>query len=106
MKNKADNTNEYDGYPPYPASEDIYNNGQIDKQIDPEDLTKMKQPIIVGKEDSRNELDFRDDKSGNDLDVPGAEDNDELEEAGSEDEENNYYSIGGDEHNELEEAKD
>ena len=40
---------------------------------------------------------------GNNLDVPGSELDDEQEDIGSEDEENNYYSIGGDEHNNLEE---
>jgi len=38
-----------------------------------------------------------------DLDVPGAELDDKEETIGEEDEENNYYSIGGDDHNDLEE---
>ena len=37
------------------------------------------------------------------LDVPGSELDDQQESVGSEDEENNYYSIGGDDHNDLEE---
>jgi len=37
------------------------------------------------------------------LDVPGAELDDDMEIIGSEDEENNYYSLGGDEHDDLEE---
>jgi len=41
--------------------------------------------------------------SGADLDVPGAELDDAQEQIGSEDEENNYYSIGGDNHNDLDE---
>jgi hypothetical protein len=48
---------------------------------------------------------FEDDMSGGDLDIPGAELDDKQEEIGSEDEENNYYSIGGDNHNDLEEDK-
>ena len=40
---------------------------------------------------------------GTDLDVPGAELDDEQEKIGSEDEENNYYSIGGDDHSILDE---
>jgi hypothetical protein len=40
-----------------------------------------------------------------DLDIPGAELDDKEENIGSEDEENNYYSIGGDEHNDLEETQ-
>jgi hypothetical protein len=38
-----------------------------------------------------------------DLDIPGAELDDEDEELGEEDEENNYYSLGGDRHNDLDE---
>ena len=41
----------------------------------------------------------------NDLDVPGSELDDENEEVGEEDEENNYYSLGGDAHENLEEDK-
>jgi hypothetical protein len=37
------------------------------------------------------------------LDVPGAELDDDTEELGEEDEENNYYSLGGDRHENLEE---
>ncbi len=40
------------------------------------------------------------------LDVPGSELDDENEKIGEEDEENNYYSIGGDDHNDLEEEKE
>jgi hypothetical protein len=43
--------------------------------------------------------------NGDDLDVPGAEDDDPNEEIGEEDEENNYYSLGGDAHENLEEDK-
>jgi hypothetical protein len=40
-----------------------------------------------------------------DLDIPGAEEDDANEEIGEEDEENNYYSLGGDAHENLEEDK-
>jgi hypothetical protein len=39
--------------------------------------------------------------SGTDLDVPGTEDDDEDEKIGEEDEENNTYSLGGDNHDEI-----
>jgi hypothetical protein len=42
-------------------------------------------------------------KTGADLDVPGSELDNQQENVGSEDEENNYYSIGGDNHNNLDE---
>lgn len=38
-----------------------------------------------------------------DLDVPGADLDDANEKIGEEDEENNYYSLGGDGHNDLDE---
>lgn len=43
---------------------------------------------------------------GGDLDVPGSETDDADEKVGSEDEENNYYSIGSDNHNKLEEENE
>jgi hypothetical protein len=45
------------------------------------------------------------DFSGQDLDVPGSELDDDKEEIGSEDEENNSYSLGGDNHEDLEEPR-
>ena len=53
--------------------------------------------------DKPNEINFFNDFDGEDLDVQGAELDDDNEEIGAEDEENNYYRIGGDNHNELEE---
>ena len=43
---------------------------------------------------------------GDDLDIPGAELDDVNEAIGEEDEENNYYSLGGDQHNDLEEERE
>lgn len=90
----------FPGYPHYPASEDIYNN---EKEVDlnPEDPTKKKsQAENPGK---RNEKDFCEDMTGEDLDVPGSKDDEAKANSGKEDEENNYYSLGGDRHNDLEE---
>src|SRR5688572_17555002 len=42
---------------------------------------------------------------GADLDVPGSEQDDALEEIGSEDEENNIYSLGSENHTDLEEDR-
>ena len=52
----------------------------------------------------RNEKDFNEDETGSDLDVPVAEPDDD-ENVGNEDEENNYDSLGGDNHNDLDEDK-
>lgn len=91
----------YPGYPSYPSSNDIYEQGKVVKSVNPEDLSKTKSPIR--DEESMNEKSFRDDMSGDDLDIPGAELDDQQESVGSEDEENNYYSLGGDNHIDLEE---
>lgn len=91
-----------DGYPKYPENEDIYN--QLDKEsdINPEDISKKK-PLEIDEDPEWNEVDFDLEHPGQDLDVPGSDLDDEQEKVGSEDEENNYYSIGGDDHNDLEE---
>ena len=85
----------------YPASEDIYNKDKEETEIDPEDISKTK--ISKTDDGKYNEKTFNQDKSGSDLDIPGSELDDQQEDIGSEDEENNGYSIGGDNHNDLEE---
>lgn len=89
------------GYPHYPAGEDIYNKEHKEGHTGPEDADpgrskNIPTPAAAGSNSSRDIL-------GNDLDVPGSELDDENEKIGSEDEENNYYSIGGDNHDNLEE---
>ena len=93
----------FPGYPHYPPSEDIYNVGKKEMELNSSDIFKNKIP----KEEleTMNETDFYEDMSGDDSDVPGSELDDQQESVGSEDEENNYYSIGGDNHNNLEEDK-
>jgi hypothetical protein len=87
----------------YPPDEDIYNRSKKEAGIDPEDTSAVKQldetyneAILKNKDDSKDIFE-------RDLDVPGSELDDEQEKIGSEDEENNYYSLGLDNHNELEE---
>jgi len=91
----------FSGYPPYPPSEDMYNQGIKEMEMNPNDLSKNKTPNE--EEGQRNEKGFKDDMSGGDLDIPGSELDDQQESVGSEDEENNYYSLGGDAHTNLEE---
>jgi hypothetical protein len=114
MKNKANNPNQSPslppdnemnfspGYPYYPADEDIYRIDAEDEDIDPENILKIKS----FNDDNGSKIDevFRHTGNGDDLDIPGSELDDELEDIGSEDEENNYYSIGGDDHEDLEES--
>lgn len=80
-ENEKKSKNKFPGYPHYPAGQDIYNNEE--KQPYPEE-----EPSI------------------DPLDVPGGELDDADEMIGEEDEENNYYSLGGDEHNDLEETNE
>jgi hypothetical protein len=87
----------------YPPSEDIYNKGHKEGGINPADISKKKIPVEINNRGELNEKNFEVDMSGGDLDIPGSELDDAQEEIGSEDEENNYYSIGGDNHNDLEE---
>jgi len=89
----------------YPPEEDIFNKFKEEEEIDPEDISKTKESNKDIKKGKNNEKDFDEDQSGSDLDVPGSELDDEKEKIGSEDEENNYYSIGGDDHDDLDEDK-
>jgi hypothetical protein len=88
-KESNNEENNLPGYPVYPESEDIYNNFLEEKDINPEDILKTK--------------DLNDEYMDNDLDIPGSELDDAMENIGSEDEENNYYSLGGDDHDNLDE---
>ena len=85
--------NEVKNIPPfsYSANEDIYLKSKNEVDINPESISedKVENDVI----------------SDNDLDVPGSELDDQQEIIGSEDEENNYYSLGGDRHDDLEEDK-
>jgi hypothetical protein len=117
MKNKDNPTNppsqradeekktSLSGYPLYPANEDIFRKYKEEESINPEDLSKTKELNENIRDGKNNEKDFYDDMSGSDLDVPGSELDDEQEKIGNEDEENNYYSLGGDDHNDLDEDK-
>jgi hypothetical protein len=89
----------------YPPSEDIYNKLLKEDNINPEDILKEKESNEDGLTETGNEKDFSEDVSGSDLDIPGSEPDDEQEAIGNEDEENNHYSLGGDNHNDLEEDK-
>lgn len=90
---------EFPGYPPYPKSEDIFNRGTRDENVDPDDkseisTTQGRTPKAPGN------------RGEEELDIPGTELDDASEDIGTEDEENNYYSLGGDNHEDLEEDHD
>jgi hypothetical protein len=73
----------------YPPEEDIFRKSTREVNIEPED------PVLkIMGDHNLNE---------GELDIPGSELDDADEAIGSEDEENNYYSIGGGEHDDLDE---
>ena len=68
------------------------------------DADVTKEDILLLKQ-TDGEIVDEEEYTGEDLDVPGAEMDDANEEIGEEDEENNYYSLGGDAHENLEEDR-
>ncbi len=79
--------------PVYKEGDDIYN--------------KEREVHMEDEEVVRKRLEGNGDEGpGEDLDVPGAELDDADEVIGEEDEENNYYSLGGDDHDDLEEDRE
>ena len=93
------------GYPIYPAAEDIYSKYKEEKDIDPADISLIKELNADDKAGSNRMKVVEVNISGIDMDVPGSELDDKMEDIGSEDEENNFYSIGGDAHENLDENK-
>ena len=88
MKTKEDKSKEkkieLPGYIPYPPGEDIFvQSKKVENKRDKKDS-----PLRA----------LSPDRMGDALDVPGSELDNEQENIGSEDEENNYYSLGGDNH--------
>ncbi len=87
-KEEQDSSEKKYGNPEYGEKDDIYSRSKKEEFLEDEDL-KEKKP--------------NDKNPGDRLDVPGSELDDADEEIGEEDEENNYYSLGGDNHEDLEE---
>lgn len=93
----------FPGYPTYPASEDIMNQEERE-ELNIEEVTGSKKiNNELARELGDSSADYEEE---NDLDVPGSELDDADEFNGDEDEENNYYSLGGDRHEDLEETND
>ena len=99
MKDNPDE-DDLEGYPVYPPTEDIYGKFERATDINPED------PGNSRRKTSHKIMERFLTDDPEDLDIPGAELDDDQEIIGSEDEENNYYSLGGDNHNDLEEDND
>ena len=79
--------------PIYKKEDDIYNQGK-------------EEPLDEEEEPGKKITNKADKIPGEDLDIPGTELDDADEGIGEEDEENNYYSLGGDDHEDLEEDKE
>jgi len=105
QENRKENKS-LEGYPLYSTGEDFYSKYEEDKDIDPENIS-IEDESSENKEISTDTIiESNNEEDGESLDVPGAELDDAQEKVGSEDEENNYYSIGGDGHDNLEEDKE
>lgn len=83
------------GYPSNPPSEDIFNRFDKEENVNPENPFEEKEPT------ERATDEFTKDLALGDLDVPGSELDDDMEIVGNEDEENNYYSLGSDDNDSL-----
>ncbi|PZX92108.1 hypothetical protein DOS84_17570 [Flavobacterium aquariorum] len=103
LKQKKEDKNQLPDSLLYPPEEDIYRKFHKESEIDPEDISKKKVPVEINNISELNQKEFDEDMSGGDLDIPGLEFDDEQLSTTDEDEENSHYSIGGDDHNNLEE---
>lgn len=97
-------TDAFPDYPIYPPSEDIYSNYTKDEEVDLEHPYQPKS--VIDKFGMPTQKEVEEEFTGDNLDIPGAELDDYQESIGSEDEENNYYSLGGDNHENLDESRD
>ena len=110
--NRNQQEKDFPGYPHYSPEEDITNPGNGIKKVSIDDTGEE----IPRDTDKRSDINEDYNKRENarvdpldedeDLDIPGAELDDENEKIGEEDEENNYYSLGGDNHEDLEEDRE
>ncbi|MCF6401889.1 hypothetical protein L3C95_03330 [Chitinophaga filiformis] len=100
-KSRSKEDEKFPGYPAYPANEDITYRGE-QEDLDVEKVTRSSRiNNELARESSGNPAEQEGEEG---LDVPGSDLDDENERIGEEDEENNYYSLGGDRHEDLEEG--
>lgn len=88
-------TEEFPGYPHYPSKDDIYSRAEKASDVHPGEESDGEDDVRTNR---WNEKGLDESYTGEDLDVPGSELDDDNEAIGEEDEENNYYSLGGDNH--------
>ncbi len=92
------------GYPLYPPSEDVYS--QYEREGSSKIITNDSNRPFDDRLQEDTQADYDENLPDYDLDIPGSELDNDQEFIGSEDEENNYYSIGGDNHDDLEEHRE
>ena len=117
MKNKDDPKNLFarqkdnqeitnkEGYPLYPSIDDIYSKYHEEKSLDPDRIARAEDSADVEEYIISDESDFNNELNDKALDVSKLELDDYGGNIGDEDEENDYYSLGGDDHNDLEEEQ-
>ncbi|MCY7310577.1 MAG: hypothetical protein LH619_07345 [Chitinophagaceae bacterium] len=93
--------NTFPAYPLYPVNDDIYNKKNKEGYLGDDNIAESKTHTVASQ--TQNAKYFEQNETEEDFDVPGSELDDEQEKIGGEDEENNYYNIGGDNHNNLDE---
>ncbi len=86
----------------WPNIDGAFEKFEEEEDINPENISKEKtsnSDNVLRRKNVDDVSDMKDlDAKSEDLDVPGSDLDDAQEEIGSEDEENNYYSLGGDDH--------
>jgi hypothetical protein len=112
---KENNSQHLDGLVNTPFEEAVEENGDdigivpgTDADVTAEDLILLgerDQDMDMGEDEEIKTTGSLLDQAGDELDIPGTELDDANESIGEEDEENNYYSLGGDRHESLEEDR-
>jgi hypothetical protein len=92
--------NDLEGYPLYPEEEDIYMKAKKDRKLNPDEVTSLGLPKGPANKQSLSE-----DLLGENLELLEVEPDEEVL-LGIDDEENSYYSLGGDDHINLEENRE
>jgi hypothetical protein len=91
------------------TSEDIRILEAAEQNMDTRDAINLQKSALDSTDEDgellNEEGSLNRDMTGEDLDIPGASADNDMENIGEEDEENNYYSLGGDNHESQEENK-
>src|ERR1700744_5662497 len=102
-------TRSVDGTDADVTREDLAMLDAAEQNMDTTDSSNLMQSSLDSTDDDGDPLNeegsLAEDMTGEDLDVPGSGADDADERIGEEDEENNYYSLGGDNHESQEENK-